>query len=223
VSEHRLSDDTLRQAFQAVKVPAADACTPDDLDRIWRALGGELPAAERRRLVERLSTEPALAEAWRGVHHLQHRVPAATATSPRPRMSSWWRASRVAAAAALVLAAVTVMVLRRDGAGGDTLRSGGTHAIESLLSDEADLPRDAFRLHWSPGPQDSRYHVRVTTEDLQLIAAVADLAEPELVIDRATLASVPSGARVLWHVETLLPGGERVSSLTFVVRVRPGS
>jgi hypothetical protein len=61
----------------------------------------------------------------------------------------------------------------------------------------------------------------VTTEHLDLLAAVTDLSEPELVVDPASLAGVPSGTRILWQVEALLPGGERVVSPTFVVRVRP--
>ena len=63
-----------------------------------------------------------------------------------------------------------------------------------------------------PGPQDSRYQVRVTTEDLRVLTTISDLTEPEVVLESAVLSSVPPGARVLWQVDATLPGGENVSS-----------
>ena len=59
--------------------------------------------------------------------------------------------------------------------------------------------------------------VRVTTEDLRVLATVSDLTMPELALESAVLTSVPSGARVLWQVEATLPGGENVASETFNV------
>ena len=65
------------------------------------------------------------------------------------------------------------------------------------MQPDATLPRDAFRLRWTPGPQDSRYQVRVTTEDLRVLTTVSDLTVPELVLDRELLSGVAPGARVL--------------------------
>jgi hypothetical protein len=221
VSERRLSDDALRQAFQSVMASSAQECTADDVDRVWRALEGELPAAERRSLVARLATEPALAEAWRLAHHLRRTSLVGDASAAPRRPSRAWSMSSVAAAAVLVLAVAVGVMLRRDGSTDATFRAGEPNAIEALTDGDAVLPREAFRLRWSPGPQDSRYDVRATTESLDLLAAATDLGAPEWVIDPARLAGVPSGARILWQVEVLLPGGERVVSPTFVVRLGP--
>ena len=122
MSRHEPSDDELRQAFQSVPVSSALECSPDDVDRVWRAVAGELPTAERRSLVERLSNEPALAEAWRMAHQVQRPVPIAEAATESPRRSTHWLTPSLAAAAVLVLAVATAVVLRRDGSDGATLR-----------------------------------------------------------------------------------------------------
>ncbi len=64
IERHPERDDTdLRAAFQALAESSTGECSREDLDRIWLAVGGELPAAERRDIVERLASEPAWAEA----------------------------------------------------------------------------------------------------------------------------------------------------------------
>jgi hypothetical protein len=62
--------------------------------------------------------------------------------------------------------------------------------------------------------------VRVTTDDLRVLTVAADLTMPELVIQRDLLSQVAPGARVLWQVDVMLPGGKRVSSQTFTTRVQ---
>jgi hypothetical protein len=220
VSKRLLTDDALREAFQW-PVPAGHACTPEDLDRIARTLDGDLPAAERRQLVKRLSTDPALAEAWRVTHQLRPDRPAARVRSTAARRPLALPSSWIAAAAVAALAIGAVMVLRYQPSAG-ALRDSGVYTIESRLADGMSLPRDGFRLQWNPGPQDARYQVRITTEDLRLLTAVADLTEPEVIVSPATLANVAAGSRIFWQVEGLLPGGERIVSPTFVVRVQSG-
>jgi hypothetical protein len=221
LSELRLSDDALREAFQAVRVPPRHECPPEDLDRIRQTLAGAIPADDRRALVERLASEPGLAEAWRVANHLRRDPPAHRAVA-RPPLASWWQPGSLVAAAALAALAVAAVVLPRHRTDGDTLRGAGNHVIESRLADGAALPRNAFRLQWSEGPPESRYQVRVATEDLRLLASVADLSEPELVVEEAILAHLVTGSRIFWQVEARLPDGERVVSPTFVVRLQSG-
>jgi hypothetical protein len=217
VSGRHADDESLRSAFQAL-ADSSGECSRDDLDRIWLAVSGELPADERRELVERLATDPACAEAWRVAHELRRNLPTALVHERRP---AWRSAPWLAAAAAvLLIAASVVFVSRRDQSGDTTFRDPGRPAIASLVPTDRALPKGAFQLRWSPGPQDSRYQVRVTTEDLRLLTTVADLTRPEVVIDPARLADVPPGSRILWQVEVTLPSGERVSSPTFVARVQ---
>jgi hypothetical protein len=219
VNDHRRSDDVLRQAFQSLPVSPVRECAPDDTDRVWRALTGELPAAERRRLVARLASDPALAEVWRIAEQVQRTAPASVrAPSPSPG-SNRWAISWIAAAAMLTLAVATSLILRRDGSNEPAWRDSIPVRVESLVSAGAELPRDAFRLRWSAGGAGARYDVRVTTEDLTPVATATDLGEPEVTVDPARLSGVPGGSRILWQVETLLPGGERIVSPTFVVRI----
>ena len=77
-----------------------------------------------------------------------------------------------------------------------------------------------FRLRWTPAPAGSRYDVRVTTEDLRVIATANDLVAAEFALEPGQLAGLVPGSRVLWQVDAVLPGGARVSSPTFVVTVR---
>jgi len=79
----------------------------------------------------------------------------------------------------------------------------------------ADLP-----LKWIPGPEGSLYHVTVTTEDLRPFFSARDLKVPRLLIPADKLAGLPAGTKLLWQVETQLPGDTRVRSETFVVRIR---
>jgi hypothetical protein len=202
--------------YQALGEASHEEHSSEELDRIWRAVAGELPAAERRDLVDRMATDPALAEAWRAALELQRASASAEATTGRSWSRSWL------AAAALLLLGVGIGVFvqfpspSRDG----TVREPAGYAIEPLVPADTALPREAFRLRWTPGPQDSRYQVRVTTEDLQVLATVSDLGVPELVLDAGALSAVAPGARVFWQVDATLPGGERVSSETFIVRVQ---
>jgi hypothetical protein len=223
VTERQWHDDeALRQAFQAMAESSGGACRTADLDRIAAALRCELPADERRALVERLAIDPAFAEAWRVAWAFHRdRVAEADARVESPRSASVSISWLATAAAVLLLMSMVSIVSRGDRSGGDTMRGGGAR-IESLIADDAAMPRDAFRLRWNPGPSGSRYQVRVTAEDLQVLATIANLVEPEVTIDPAALAALQPGARVFWQVEATLRGGERATSQTFVTRIRNG-
>ncbi len=217
MSDRQSNDDTLKAAFQALGETSHGEISAADLDLIWRAVSGELPATERRELVDRTATDPALAEAWRVARELRqaagHTTPAAVHTP------SVWRRSWLAAAAVLLIGAAVAIVFRMSPSRDETFRDADHYVVEPLVQADATLPRNAFRLRWRPGPPESRYRVRVTTEDLQVLTAVSDLTVPELVVDPALLSSVAPGSRVLWQVDVTLPAGESISSQTFSVRV----
>jgi hypothetical protein len=225
VTSDRAADDRLRTAFYALGESARDDCTADELDRIWRAVSGELPPDERRDVVERVAASPACAEAWRVAHLLwteaQGGAVAQEGSSPAPPTSRTWTAPSWLAAAAVLLIGVGVAVVSQVGReSGDTFRDSTRYGIESLVPAGTTLARDAFRLRWTPGPDGSRYDVRVTTEDLQVLESVSGLTAPELALDRELLTPVAAGGRVLWQVDVTLPSGVRVSSQTFIVRVQ---
>jgi len=131
-----------------------------------------------------------------------------------------WRASWLAAAAVLIAGIGIAIVYQRSSLRDETFRDPGHYVIESLVQPAVTLPRDAFRLRWTPGPPDTRYQVTVTTEDLRVLATVPGLTLPELTLESRRLSDVAPGGRVLWQVTAALPGGASVASQTCVVRVQ---
>ncbi len=220
VTDRHAEDDRLKETFQALGETSQRELSPEELDRVWRAVSGELPADERRDLVDRMAGDAALAEAWRSAQELSR---AASAGARSEGRVSLWRTSRVswlAAAAVLIIGIGVGIVYQRSGLRDETFRDPGHYVVESLVQSEATLPREAFRLRWTPGPPDTRYQVTVTTEDLRVLATIQGLTAPELTLDSRRLSDVAPGARVLWQVMAALPGGESVASQTFVVRVQ---
>jgi hypothetical protein len=218
VSEEPESNERLRKAFQNLAEATDGECSVDDKERIWLALTGRLPASERRELVDRMAREPALAEAWRIASELADAVPT-DATRPIRHPLLRWSRSWAAAAVVVLTVAAGVMLMYRSLSPVDTLRTSDEPVVEPLVPDDAALSREAFRLRWTPGPPESRYQVRVTTEDLQMVATASDLTMPELMVQPEALAQIAPGARLLWQVDVIAPDGSRSSSRTFTTRV----
>jgi hypothetical protein len=225
MSEMERGDARLRRAFQSLGETHTTECSAEDRDRVWQAVRGELPAAERRAIVARLAVEPALAEAWRvasEVWRASQEAQAASrplhATGTEVRRAGWfWSPAWMGAAAAVsvvVTGALAAWLLRTPP--GDELRAPADSAVESRLPPDTALPRDAFALAWTAGAAGSRYDLRVTTEELRTLATAADLEEPSFVVPAAALAGLASGTRILWQVDAVTPDGERISSQTFV-------
>ena len=226
------SDERLRAAFRSQ--PDADAGPlPDDLqEQIWLAVSGGLDPDQRRALVDRTASDPAAAAAWRVANALwQARLagesdalpaaPGARVGPMTPRRPRLWTAPWLAAAATLVLvSAVVSLQYWQSGPSGDEFRVAPDAAIESLVAEGTALSRDEFRLRWTAGPEGARYRVRVTTEDLRIVATAGELMTPEFGVAPAALAGLPSGATVLWQVEMTLPAGQVIASPTFNVRIR---
>jgi hypothetical protein len=221
VTDRQAEDDRLKDTFQALGETSQRELSQDEIDRVWRAVSGQLPAEERRDLVDRMAGDAALAEAWRSAQELSRA--AAAGVGSGGRRSGWQvtRASWLAAAAVLIAVIGAGIVYQRSGVPRDeTFRDPGHYVIESLVQPTVELPRNAFRLRWTPGPPDTRYQVTVTTENLQVLARVPALTVPEVTLDDRLLSSVAPGGLVLWQVTAALPGGESVSSQTFVARVQ---
>ena len=219
MTDRHTPDEKLREAFQSLGEASHEQPSPGDLDLVWRAVTEELSGPERRALVDRMATDPALAESWRIARELYRDAPqrARDGAAVRGRTwNAWW----LPAAAALLLAAGGLVFQLSSPAVEETFRDADGYVVDPLVVSDTALPRDAFRLRWTPGPEGSRYHVRVTTEDLQILTTASDLTIPELVVSSDRLATVPSGARVFWQVDAVLPEGNTVSSQTFVVTVR---
>ena len=220
MTEQRGSDERIAEAFRALE-DTQGADVPEDLrERIWLAVSGALPPEERRELVERTATDPQCAETWRVASEMWRASQgAAVDGAALTGLTTRWPPRWLAAAAALFLVTAIGVVSLRNQRSGDEFRASPSFVVESLVPADTALPRDAFRLRWTPGPEGSRYQLRVTTEDLQVLATAADLTAPEFVIESAVVARLPRGANVFWQVDVSLPNGERLTSSTFITRV----
>jgi hypothetical protein len=215
VTDRHLTDEELRQAFQSLGQTSREEPSAADLDQVWRAVAEQLPAEERRALVDRMARDAALAESWRVARDLYREAPrGAGSTRVRRSIPSW-----MAAAAALLVAVGIGVILRISTPVDDAFRNSD-HVVNSLVPSDAALSRDAFRLRWTPGPTGSRYHLRVTTADLKVLTTVSDLTTPEFVVSRDLLSTMTAGSQVFWQVDVVLPEGNTVSSPTFVVKVQ---
>ena len=210
-------ETALRDAFQSAAVRSSRDCAAEDVERIWQAVSGTLEIEQRRDLIDRMATDPALAQAWRVAHELErarHGESTLTVAQSRP----WIRTALMGIAATLILAAGIRLYIDRTPS--DVYRAGASFVVESQIASDASLPRDAFVLRWKPGPDGSRYSVRVTTEDLKLLTTATDITSPHLTVPGDSLSPLASGTRVLWQVVMSVPSGETISSQTFVVRVQ---
>ena len=213
----RDDDSALQEAYQAAVTGAGGDCATEDVEMVWQAVAGDLDADRRRDLIDRMATNPALAQAWRVAVELSRARGGPDAAHGR---SVRWLPAAVMGLAAALIVAVGVRAILVNRAPADTFRAGAAATVESALQSDAPLPRDAFVLRWKPGPVGSRYAIRVTTDDLKVLATASDLTAPEFTVPQATLAPVPAGSRILWQVVMSSPGGETISSQTFVVRVQ---
>jgi anti-sigma factor RsiW len=201
--------DRLRASFAARTGTAANGCP--DADRLWRAVIGELPPADRRVLVAHTAECPACAGAWRLGREMAPRSPAGTATGRRWPPLAW------PVAAALVVAGGLFLYTRPVGER-PVYREPSAQAVRSLVPEDAPIPRGAFVLRWS-GPEGARYDLSVLAEGLQPVHTARDLATTEHQVPEEALTGVPSGARLFWQVEVKPPEGGSYRSPTFLARL----
>lgn len=219
-NEHE--DARLRRAFRAAsehEQPPGSGCP--DAERIWSARAGELPAGERREVVDHVSRCAHCAEAWRLADEVQRdlvELGSDRRSAPRPLALRLGRWPLLAGAAVVLVAFGTVPWLRRPPTPSG-YRDGRPGEIRSLGVDQP-LPRERCVLRWSGAPSGSRYDVVVTTEALDLVAEARDLTSPEYLVPSSELEAVAGAGRILWRVEATLPDGSRLASPTFSARIR---
>ena len=219
----RAADESLAEAFRGAWRHVRGTCSEEDPERIWQAVAGELPASERRELVDRMATDPACAEAWRVADELWRASQGEVTTGAAERHIRSWTPSWLATAALLILGVSVGLVswLNRPQQQGDEFRNPGGYVVRSLVPSETLLTREAFRLRWTPAPQGSRYQVRVTTRGS---ASVGDRRGPDctgvVVEPRAAHGPLAGSAGAVAGRRFGSSSGERVSSETFVARVQ---
>ena len=192
-----------------------DAGTPVDAGRIFDALYGDLPAEERRAVVDELITNPDAAEAWRLAQDL---APPASATLAMPVVGGAWRWWTVAAVVALALGVASQFVDPWRSVEPPGYRSTEQRAIASLLPSGQPLSRNNPVLRWT-GIDGARYRLTVLTPALEVIEEAGNLTTPEYTVSADAMARFPSGTQLLWQVEARFSGEGSIVSPTFSVRV----
>lgn len=211
--------ERLRAAFQAVpnavETDGRDCPCPEAL---WAAAHGELPAAERRRIVDHTVTCAGCAEAWRVARELQPPSTVAAAGGWWGRGASGWRLA-AAAAAVSVVAAMWLLLPRDTRDRGAPVGVAGDGAIVSLIEEGEVLPRTRCLLRWSRGPEGATYSIEVASEDLQAVARAHGLERPEYTVPESALQDLPAGAKIVWQVRVHLVDGTSRSSPSYVNRL----
>lgn len=216
--------ETLQQAFTSM--PAGERCEDcPDPGRLWAAVRLELPAEERRRIVQHLAVCTACAEDWRVTWKLSQEQQGTEAPSngelipgPWTRIQEAW--PQVAAAALVVLAVGTGgFVFHKAPESSFRGHSEQTaQQAEGVTPDGAVLPRDEFVLRW-PATEGAQYKLVVMTEDGETLEEGRELQEAEFHVPPEVLQDCPSGSTILWQVEVADPVKGTELSPTFTASV----
>jgi hypothetical protein len=213
----------LRAAFAAsADAPDPESCPAPEV--IWAAVRGELPPSELRQVLEHIAACAACAEDWRLASELQRESAAAATVAPakvlQGRFGRWRPLTAAAALAAGLLIAVGIYRTGNFGPQEPTYREAENEAIQSLLADNQELPRQGAELRWSPVAGAESYDIRVSTEELRLVWTADGQKSTSHGIPESALAGLPPGSKLLWQVDAVFPDGTRRSSPTFRVTVR---
>ncbi len=213
--------DDLKRRFRAHA--SADGPRGDcpDSERILKVVLGELSSRQNRAFAEHAAECPACTLGWRIAREYALEAGLLAPVSAGRRLAfRLWLPLGAAAAAALVGVAFLATRIQQEAPVPTLLRAAPEETIEALQGDGEMLPREEFILRWSAMSEGSRYSVRVTDARLSHLAASSPQKETEFLVPAAALASLESGAIVLWQVEATLPDGRRVVSGSFATRVR---
>lgn len=237
--------ERLRDAFLTPDAvdPAEETCL--DPKRIWAMVRGELAAREVGTVADHAGRCLACAREIRAAQTMAQELGEAPERLPDPaillrpilvaRINKWlvWLGTPALVATSLLF------VVRGHEPGGTAQgnlaktaapisppaaarapETGEPASVELLVADGTTLPRDRFLLHWR-GLEDARYDVTLMTEaEYELVLSETELDAPELLVPEQTLAKLEAGTGLQWQVVAHLPGGGRLRSPTYRVRLQ---
>jgi hypothetical protein len=209
-----MSDAVLERIRAAHEERAAAGSGCVAAAQLLDAARGELPPEEARAVLSHAVGCGACGACLRVARELLRELGEAPAQEPAVRR---WHLPALGAALAAAAAIALIPWSRRS-----PPLPPATRAVEEAplhaLSAEA-LPRARFVLRWTAAGEGARYSLTVTTRDLSLVHERTGLAATEDVVPETALKNLPAGALLGWTVEALLPGGKRISSPAFLVRL----
>lgn len=209
----------LREAFASLALRAEVRTDCPEPDRLWRAVRGELPTAEVRDLVDHTVSCPGCAEDWRLARKMATGDGASVDRSSAAKASGRRAWYLTAAAVLAVVVGAGLWQTPRGRQPPAEFRALAESSMRSLTPEEIPLPRGETLLRWAIDGEFDSFTVRVATDDLETVSLARGLKSAEFKVPVQDLDRIPDGARLLWQVEALLPGGERVVSPTFVNRL----
>ncbi len=214
--------ERLQLAFTSVEATGRSDDHPLEAERIWRAVRGELPPDEVEEMTDQVSRSPDAAAAWRFAVELSRELDetrdGAVVRIDRRRPIRW--AVGLAAAAAVVIGVGLPVFRSLAPDPTPVFRAADQFEIKNELPAGQELPRDAIELRWTPAGEGALYDIVLTDSGLAVLDRASFLEEPRYVPPAAALVGLPSGAEVWWKIDVTRPDGSRVSSPTFVNRVR---
>jgi hypothetical protein len=220
MNDESIRDDRLRDEFAKISELAGDGkeCPPPET--LWSSGRAELDPVDNEPVILHLSECTACAAAWRIAQDLaEERLRERAPVSRKRLVVSRW--ASLAATAAVVLAVVSLVVFntyeRRTTP--PIYRTQEVNWLQPVVPDGVSLPRDAFVLRWTGGPEGTTYDVRVTTASLDPVAGASRLDRSEFRVSEDALAGISSGAQVFWQVTAHLPDGRRLESASFAVKL----
>lgn len=229
--------DPVSKAFAERRFRSASPDADPAAEEVWDAATGKLSPEDALALLDRTIDDPRLALEWRlaraigeelvaderapsptdpetvgpvGVGAEPTGIPSGTARGRRGRIVLAWAAS-------LLLAIVALVYFLRPDTEAPIYRNPAETRIESLLATDSAIDRSGTVLRWS-GPDGARFEVSVLRQDdLREIFRATDLTISQVTIPADILQPLPADLVLLWRVEAVLEGSERIRSDTFRV------
>jgi len=221
--KHEESNDTLRfrRAFSAEELArASDGCPADD--ELWKSAAGELDADTDEAIILHLARCTECSSIWRLAREmlLTDHDSESSVVPIRDRRPQWtWRRVLLPAAAAAILIGVGLSsgVLVRNKPSPPVFREQSGDQTIVAAPETRLLPRTACRLHWSAGPEGTRYDLTVSDGDLEILATVRGLTQPVYTLPEEEIPE--TAVELLWRVTARLPDGRTLSSETFTTGI----
>ena len=237
----------LQSLAEGLVGPSPEVAEPHDCpdgSLLWDAAADDLEPSVLGEVVDHVAQCPACAHELQTAHGLIRDMdtlrPSPTTRRPRPSWRSLAKPWLLSATAAMFPLAILMLVFLPPsvsdprtlghppgvmGAVGHPYGTGsvqrtvdGNH-LQLLVPDGHSLSRGSFDLHWRGLPE-ARYEVHLTDLNLQPVATVWDLEQPNWQVPEGHLASLSPGTVLLWQVFAYLPDGRRIDSATWQLEIR---
>jgi hypothetical protein len=220
MSREQFRDERIREEFLKLHRSTVDEGNCPSLEILWESARAELDNESNEEVILHLGECPACAAAWRFAGEAAPvEAPAAFPASPGGRLAR--PGFRIAAAAAVLVigAGLGWLYFGPDRITEPAYRTQESLVLQPVAEGDAPLNRERCVLRWTPGPEGTRYQVRVTGDDLTVLANGKNLNRPEFLVPESALDGMPPGSTILWQVTADLPDGRHIESKSYSAKL----